>query len=126
MKTIIRVIILLALIFSGSVSGDTFVLSSLTEAQFLAKETNKPMLLIFGADSCGFCILLKEDLNSILKKDVDNFIVCYLDLKSNQELKKQYDINLIPDSRIILDGEVNSVFKGYKPKDYKKWLQNAK
>jgi thiol-disulfide isomerase/thioredoxin len=118
--------VILLLLFSATGFSDTFVLNSLTEAKNLSKKMNKPILLIFGMDSCNFCISLKKDLNSVLKKDVDNFIVCYLDVKSNQDLKKEYDINLIPDSRIILDEKTSSIIKGYRTKDYKEWLQNAK
>lgn len=125
MKTLINVVCLF-LLFCGNVFADTFILNSLAEAQTLSKETQKPILLIFGADSCDFCSLLKNDLNSVLKKDVDNFIVCYLDLKSNPELKRQYNVTLIPDSRIISNEKTNTVIKGYKQKDYKKWLENAK
>lgn len=125
MKTLINVVCLF-LLFCGNVFADTFILNSLAEAQILSKETRKPILLIFGAESCDYCSLLKNDLNSVLKKDVDNFIVCYLDLKSNPELKKEYNVSLIPDSRIISNGKINSAIKGYKSKDYRKWLENAK
>lgn len=106
--------------------ADTFILSSIKEAQTLSKETEKPILLIFGAESCRFCSILKNDLSHVLKKDVDNFIVCYVDLKSEPSLKEQLRITSIPNSRIIKDGQVKSSIVGYKQDDYKKWLQNAK
>lgn len=125
MRKLINIVCLFLLICS-SVFADSFVLDSLTEAQKFSKETQKPILLIFGTDSCKFCSLLKNDLDSVLKKDVDNLIVCYLDLKSDPELKKQYNVSLIPDSRIISNGKTNSVIKGYKQQEYKRWLENAK
>lgn len=125
MRILINVICLL-LLFCSSVFADTFILNSLPEARRLSKETQKSILLIFGADSCNFCLLLKDDLESVLKKDIDNFIICYIDLKSNPELKRQYDITSIPDSRIIFDDKTISSIKGYRKNDYKKWLENAK
>jgi thioredoxin-related protein len=125
MRTLISLICLF-LLLCGNVFADNFVLNSLTEAQKLSNETKKPILLILGSDSCNFCSLLKNDLDSVLKKDVDNFIVCYLDLKSDPELKKQYNVSLMPDSRIISNGKMNYSIKGYKQRDYKKWLENVK
>jgi thioredoxin-like negative regulator of GroEL len=126
MKTLKSLIVFISLSFCSTGFAEGFVLDSLKEAQVLSKATNKPILLIVGSESCNYCLKLKNDLNSVLKNDIDDFIVCYLDIKSNPEIKNQFNISLIPDSRIINNDRVNSIIKGYKPNDYKKWLQNVK
>jgi len=127
MKTLKTLIVSIALSVCSIGFSDGFVLDSLKEAQVLSKATNKQILLIIGSESCDYCLKLKNDLNSVLKNEIDNLIVCYLDMKSNPEVKSQFNISLIPDSRIIdNNNKVNSIIKGYKPNDYKKWLQNVK
>jgi thioredoxin-related protein len=128
MKTIKNLLasLLILILFSANTFSDGFVLNSLIEAQTISEATKKPILLIFGADSCRFCSLLKNDLDSTLKKDIDNFIVCYLDLKIDPALKEKYNVTLIPDSRIIQDDKTISIIKGYKTQDYKQWLKNVK
>ena len=125
MKTLMNILYLF-LFIHGSVFADSFILNSLPEAQKLSQQTQQPILLIFGSESCNFCSFLKNDLDSVLKKDVENFIVCYLDIKSDPELKKQYNVTLIPDSRIISNDKTVFSIKGYNQKNYKKWLENAK
>lgn len=124
-KKILFLTIVAGIVFvSNVVVAQTFVLDSLPEANRLSKATNRPVLLIFGTDSCNFCDLLKKSLESDLKKDVDNYIVCYLDIKKHPDLKQQYNISLIPDSRIIKDSHTLSTNKGFKIMTYKTWLQN--
>ena len=127
MKKNVWIFFLIFFVFNYStLVADTFILSSVKEAQTLSEATEKPILSIFGAESCRFCSILKNDLGHALKKDVDNFIVCYIDIKSEPALKEQLKITSVPNSRIIEGGKVKSSMVGYKQDDYKKWLQNAK
>ena len=125
MKLIIVLLMLVATtITPTSLFAESFILDSLSEANKLSKSTNKPVLVIFGSDSCAFCMLLKKSIASDLKNDIDGYIICYLDLGKNPELKTEYQISLIPDSRIVKDDTTISVKKGFNLREYKNWLQN--
>jgi len=125
MKLIIVLLMLVVItITPTSLFAESFVLDSLSEANKLSKSTNKPVLVIFGSDSCAFCVLLKKSIATDLKNDIDGYIICYLDLGKNPELKKEHQISLIPDSRIVKDDTTISVKKGFNLREYKNWLQN--
>lgn len=113
------------LMFITASANDSFILSSLDEGIKLSKEVNRPLLVIFGSDNCQFCTALKNDiLNLKLSPDIDNYIICYIDIKEYPELKTKYNISMIPDSRIIINDEQKSSVKGYAKQNYLKWLNN--
>lgn len=125
MKLIIALVMLAVIVISSTnLYAESFILDSLSEANKLSKSTNKPVLVIFGSDSCAFCVLLKKSIESDLKNDIDGYIICYLDLGKNPELKTEYQISLIPDSRIVKDDTTISVKKGFNLREYKNWLKN--
>lgn len=104
-------------------SNDTFILDSFDEAKVLAQETSKPVLIVFGADYCAYCLKLKQDL--LLSKDIEH-IVCYVDIQDHTDLKDKYNVGVIPDSRVIINNKEVGSFKGYSPQKYFTWLNNAK
>jgi|688.fasta_scaffold139653_3 thiol-disulfide isomerase/thioredoxin len=114
------------LLFSTTIiANDGFILSSMEETQKLSKLTNKPALVIFGADYCKFCQILKQDiLTNQLSPSINEYIICYIDVKDNLNLKNKYKISSIPDSRIFIDNEQVSKTTGYSKDTYKKWLNN--
>jgi thioredoxin-related protein len=118
--------LLLFCISSTSYSAD-FILNSLKEAKNISKNTKQSILLIFGSNDCAFCVKLKDDIsNGELTTYVDSYIICYVDIKENTEYKKEYKVNMIPDSRIIKNEKEISKATGYNKNDYSKWLQNAR
>jgi thioredoxin-related protein len=124
---IIYLIFVFLLTINTALSRDGFILDSFTEAKTLSKKTKRPVLLIFGADYCNYCSLLKTDiLSNKLSPEVDNYIVCYIDLKEMPNFKNDYGVSIIPDSRIIVDDMEISSTKGYGNRKYRSWLQNVK
>lgn len=110
-----------------SLAKDSFILSSLDEAMVLSQSTNKPVLLIFGADYCRYCISLKENiLNLELSPEINKYIICYIDIKIHSDLKKQYSVSTIPDSRIIIDNKQQKSIIGYNRQKYISWLKYDK
>jgi thioredoxin-like negative regulator of GroEL len=110
-----------------NIFASNFVLSSLEEAQNLSKSTKQPILAIFGSDSCSFCTKLINDIdNGQLTDYLDSYIICYIDLKTNANIKNKYKVNMIPDSRIIIDNKEVSKATGYNKNEYIKWLKNVK
>jgi thioredoxin-related protein len=114
-------------ICSISSANDGFILNSLPEANKLSRLTNKPVLLIFGADHCRFCESLKKDILDLkLSPHIDKYIICYVDIAKNPEYKKEYSVGIIPDSRIMRNNKEISKNKGYLRDNYIIWINNVK
>lgn len=126
MKHIMFIISIMIMLFSSVYASDTFVLSSVEEAKTLSQTTNKPLLLIFGSDSCGPCRSLKTDINTFLLPSIDGFIICYINIDNNPQIKTKYNISTIPDSRIFIEGSLKHTMIGYDKFSYEKWLNNVK
>lgn len=103
------------------------MLDSLSEANELSKNTNKPVLLIFGSEQCIFCDKLKENiLNNNLSESIDAYIVCYIDIDQNKEMSNEYNIQSIPDSRVLKNGLQKAKLIGFQLNNYKNWLNTWK
>ena len=119
-------IIMMALICANNVysSEQTFV-DSLEDAIVLSENTKMPILLVFGADWCQNCVLLKQDMGKgDLLSELDGFIVCYVNIEHNKELTTLYRVKNIPDSRIISEGIETKPLVGYNKQNYSRWLLN--
>lgn len=110
------------LLFICSISYGEFVLDSLTEAKELSKLTNQNVLAIFGSDDCEFCQKLKTDLSDKLTSSIDSYIICYIDLKDNPNMKQEFKIRTIPDSRIFDRDTQKNQYIGYNKEGYIEWL----
>lgn len=104
--------------------GEGFILDSLTEAKKISESTKKPILLILGSESCPHCHHLKDDILDNKIPSTDQYIVCYLNI--NKELKKEYSVSIIPDSRILKKDKEIAAIKGYERSKYEKWLKDVK
>lgn len=111
----------------SSVSADSpAMVNSLEDAMALSESTKMPVLVIFGADWCGYCKILKKEISSgEMNKELDNYIICYIDTDKNKDLKKEFNVRSLPDSRIFIDKKETSQYKGYDKNKYKKWIENA-
>ena len=107
--------------------ADSFILNSVSEATALSEKTKQPILLIFGSENCIYCKSLEQDLtNCQLTNDIQKYIVCYIDVTTNQGTKEDYQVTSVPDSRIIINNVQKSKATGYNKKQYLEWLKNAK
>lgn len=87
--------------------------NSLDQAIALQKNINHDIILIFSSDKCVYCKLLKEDLS---KMDIQDKIICIVDINKNTKLKDKYEVSLIPDTRIISNGREIKKIVGYANK----------
>jgi thioredoxin-related protein len=118
--------LMIGLLVSECLGSDSFILTSLSEAQSLSKSTKQPILLIFGADYCVHCNYLKQDIkDGDLDDYIHKYIICYLDTKTNSDLVKEYKVTTIPYS-LILDPQktYRLTLKGYSQKEYIEWLNH--
>ena len=73
----------------------------------------KPVLVDFFATWCGPCQMLKPLLEKLAQEY--DFVLAKVDIDQNQELAQAYDVQGVPDVRIVLDGEVTEGFVGVLP-----------
>lgn len=104
------------------------IVNSLEDAVALSESTKMPVLLIFGAEWCGYCKNLKKDIETgVMNKELENYIICYIDVDKHKDIKKEFKVSSIPDSRIIVDKKETAIKKGYVKDQYKKWInENTK
>jgi len=122
-------LIFLLLIISSSVSlADSPVFtSSLDKAKTLSRQSQKDIILIFGSSSCKYCDLLKTEINSgNLDSLLNNNIVCYIDINEYPDLKKSYNVNMIPDSRFLNKEVERSRLLGYEKDKYIQWIESLR
>lgn len=89
-----------------------------------ANINNKNLLIIFGAEWCGYCRSLKKDLH--LLRNINQYESCFVDIdeKSNTEIVQHFQLKSIPTS-IIVNPKSNKEIKrqaGYIKDNYETWL----
>lgn len=120
MKTIF---LYLLLVFFVSYSSAT--VNTLEDAIALSESSNMPVLVVFSAEWCRYCSILKNDIDKgEYSKELDNHIVCFVDIDKRPDLKKEYEVISIPDSRILKKRIETKKIIGYDKVKYKRWLQN--
>jgi len=126
MIKVIYMLFAIGLIMTAASANDSFIVTSLKDAKMLSESTKKPILLIFGADYCKYCNELKSDLfASPLKELTDNYIICYVDVDKEPNIKS-YSVTMIPDSRVIKNNREIAKIKGYSSNNYVRWIKNVK
>jgi thioredoxin-like negative regulator of GroEL len=119
-------VIIIGLLCSASYA-ESYVVQDLETAIMLSQDTKMPILLVFGADWCEHCKILKDDLTKgEYGKELDKYIVCYLNVDEHKKYKAMYNVKALPDSRILVDQKETKHIVGYNKKKYKEWLSNDK
>jgi thioredoxin-related protein len=100
------------------------VVHDMLDAIALSEHSNKQILVVFTADWCKQCQVMKKDITDSPDM-VSDTIVCYLDLDSNKELAKEYQVKTIPDYCILRKRIQIRRTRGYTTKEkFIKWFQN--
>lgn len=107
----------------SSATLDNAFVTDLDLALRLSKDTKQNIVLIFSADWCGFCKVLKRDLPTI--EGFDNKIICILDSDKEKRLAKQFKAKSLPTSIMLNpNGQEISRISGYNKVSYEKWLKS--
>lgn len=101
-----------------------FVFDDFIKAVNLAKIYNRKIIVIFSAEWCPYCVVLKKDASKI--PQFDKYIIVFLDTdnkEANQHTINLYHPKSLPTS-IVVDINTKEISRkiGYKNKDYTKWL----
>lgn len=116
--------ILFFLFSKYSLSDDTVITKTLEDAISMSENDNKPVLVIFSAEWCKPCRKLKQDINiGKYNKELDNKIICFVDIENRPDLKKEYKVDSLPDSRVLVKMIEKNRIQGYNPSVYKEWLK---
>lgn len=107
--------IILSILCFNVYANPPIYVDSLEDAVALQKNVQHDILLIFSSDKCVYCNVLKKELPDM---NIQNKIICIIDIDRNANLKKQYRVSIIPDTRIISDGTERKKLVGYKNKTH--------
>ncbi|MBU1087568.1 MAG: thioredoxin family protein [Candidatus Omnitrophica bacterium] len=95
-------------------------------AQEMAKSENKPILIDFYTEWCGWCKRLDKDTyaDPQVQERLNQFICVKIDAEKNKDIAKQYKINGFPSTVFLKSsGQLIEVVPGYlPPKEFLKLL----
>jgi thioredoxin-related protein len=77
-----------------------YIENSFEDAVLLSQDTGQPVLVVFSADWCKYCKIMKKDIEQNLS-DFDSYIICYIDNEKREDLVKKYRVKTIPDYFIL-------------------------
>jgi thioredoxin 1 len=125
-KIILTFLLVLSMINNsqGLFAAPAIFVDSPADAFALAADTKKDLLIIFGANWCIYCNILKNDINTNLNM-VEDKIVCFVDFDQNKDMVKEYRVRTIPDYMLYRDSIEIKRKVGYKNKEkFQEWLLN--
>lgn len=123
-KTIIVSLVLGVLCVSSSVcfAEPVVCVDSMEDAVIEAQNTKKKLLVVFGAEWCKFCVLLKKDIDKN-PGILDDMVYCYVDIEQRPDLAKEYKVRNMPDLMLLKDSIEIKRTIGYKNiETLKKWI----
>jgi len=77
------------------------------------------VLVVFGSDWCGNCIKLKDEIDQI---NLEDYVVCIVDVEKRKDLGKEYKVRSYPTSIIMKNKKEVSRKIGYKKSDFERWI----
>ena len=99
MSKILNAFIFLLLSSQAIYAAPPVFVKTAQEAFILSEEIKVDVYLVFTANWCPSCNVMKNDIHNNLEQ-FQNVIICYVDYDLNKEMVKQYDVKVLPDSRI--------------------------
>lgn len=90
----------------------------------LTQELGLPIVLIFGADWCKYCVVQKKDLWDNLEL-LNDMIIVPIDIDESPQIADEYGIRKVPTTVFLLNKTEKARKNGYSNlKDFKAWLKN--
>ena len=87
-------------------------------------EKKEKNLILFSADWCGPCKIIKPILEDIHKDISDDFSFYVVDVNESTKITNEYKVKNIPTGVILINGEEKGRFTGAKNKEQIKNLIN--
>jgi len=79
-------------------------------------ESEKPVLVDFGAVWCGPCKMLDPIVDELAEEWSDKVKVVKLDVDHNPNIAMNYQVMGVPTLMLFQDGEIKERLTGYRPK----------
>ncbi len=87
---------------------------------------DKPALVDFYADWCGPCRKLAPVVERVARLNVESLVVAKVNVDSNAELAREYQVKSIPHLVLIRDGKVVAQFTGYQNAEaMQRWIDQS-
>lgn len=100
--------------FIGTVNAKPPIfVDNYTDAQQISQDLNVDILLIFSADWCKYCDVLKQDLTNNLEL-LENQIILIVNYEDNAKLVKEYRVKKLPQSFKLHKGHIVKKITGYQ------------
>lgn len=108
-----------------AIANSPVIVENLLDAIALSESSDNDILVIFTADWCKYCQVMKKDLDDLNKEpELDNIIICYVNIDANSELKQEYKVSTIPDYMILRNKIEIKRARGYNGKSrFLQWLK---
>lgn len=107
-----------------------YIYDNLDKALVLGDQHKRNIIIVFGAEWCPYCEVLKSDAKNNKIQPFENYIVCFIDTDNkdtNQKHLNTYRPRSLPTSILVdKDGKELSRKIGYRNKDYISWLKGLK
>ena len=100
------------------VSSDPIFVDDYKEALKISKD--KPLLVIFGTEWCGYCVKLKKEIKDF---DLTNYVICIVDADEEKDLAKEFKVNSYPTSFILKNEIIKDKKTGYRKSEYSNWIK---
>jgi thioredoxin-related protein len=119
----IKIIFTICILFySTNLFALEIVYNNIDTAKRLSLEQNKELMIVFGSSSCPPCRNLKKDIiDDKLSPEIDDYIVCYIDIdiNENEKTKTEYEVSTIPDTRLYVKNRKTIKLIGYSLQKFK-------
>jgi len=105
---------------------ENIILDDYDKAISLAEEYKRKVLIVFGAEWCPYCEILKKDIPKI--KQLQKYIICLIDTdnkEANQSTINKYRPKKLPTSILVNKEKEIGRKIGYRKKDYLLWLDSV-
>lgn len=123
-KILYSIIFFIITLSNNGLCNSFYIDDSLEDAVLIAQNTQQPILVVFTADWCKFCNIMKKDIDQNIK-DFDPYIICYINTEKRSDLTKEYQVKTIPDY-FVLKNNIESKRKvGYSNyNNFTDWLNH--
>lgn len=123
MKKIILALLMFFVPMAAKAKPPVFV-DNYKESLELTQELDLPIVLMFGADWCKYCMVQKKDLWANVEL-LNDMIIVLVDIDENPEIASKYEIRKVPTTVFLLNKTEKARKNGYSNlKDFKVWLKN--
>jgi thioredoxin-related protein len=119
----LAVFVLLTATLSANAQEYTSGVSYVNDYEQAVEIEGKKILVVFGAEWCRYCQVLKNEIDML---QVDEYIVCLVDVDQRPDLKKKYLFKTLPTSVVLFNRKEIARKSGYTRQDYGGWLEKHK